>query len=207
MFQSRCTVLPMTQSPGPIQGPLQPQYPAPPPPEKKPLSKTKKVLIAVGGFVAFLIWASSCSAILDSDSSVTATPSPTVTVTASVGTAPAPTPSSSAPVVRKPPPTEKAPPPLTKAQEQAIGSAEDYLDTGHFSKKGLIKQLVYEGYSKADAAFAVDHIKVNWNEQAAGTAEDYLDTSHFSRKGLIDQLKYEGYTQSQAEYGAKKAGL
>jgi hypothetical protein len=101
----------------------------------------------------------------------------------------------------------KSTPSLTKSQEQAIGSAEDYLEYSHFSKSGLIGQLKYEGFSKADATFAVNHIKIDWNEQAAGTAQDYLDNQHFSRSGLISQLKYEGYTQSQAEYGVRKVGL
>ena len=100
-----------------------------------------------------------------------------------------------------------AKPTMTKAQEQAIGAAEDYLNSSHFSKSGLIDQLEYEGHSAKDAKFAVAHIKVSWNEQAAGAAEDYLNSSHFSRSGLIEQLKYEGYTQTQAVYGVNKAGL
>ena len=112
-----------------------------------------------------------------------------------------------APAPKPKPAPAPAKPTMTKAQEQAIGSAESYLDFSNFSKKGLIEQLVFEDFSKADAKFAVAHVKVNWNEQAAGAAESYLDLSHFSRQGLIDQLKFEGYTQSQAEYGVEKAGL
>jgi Host cell surface-exposed lipoprotein len=107
----------------------------------------------------------------------------------------------------KPAPKAKATPTLTRSQEEAIGAAEDYLASSHFSKKGLIEQLKYEGYSTKDATYAVEHIKVNWNEQAAGAAEDYLASSHFSRKGLIEQLMYEGYTKAQATYGVDKAGL
>jgi Host cell surface-exposed lipoprotein len=59
---------------------------------------------------------------------------------------------------------------MTKSQEQAIGSAEDYLEYSHFSKKGLIEQLEYEDFSKKDARFAVEHVKVDWNKQAAGSA-------------------------------------
>lgn len=100
-----------------------------------------------------------------------------------------------------------APKKLTAAQEQAIGTAGDYLDYGHFSRKGLIDQLEYEGFSKADATFAVDSLKVDWNAQAVGTAKDYLDTGHFSRKGLIEQLEYEGFTTAQAKHGVTGAGL
>jgi hypothetical protein len=102
---------------------------------------------------------------------------------------------------------------LTKSQEQAIGSAKSYLEFSGFSRKGLIQQLssdAGEGYSKADATYAVDHIEVNWNEQAAKSAKAYLAMTHFSRKGLIQQLESsagDGYTHAQALYGVSKAGL
>jgi hypothetical protein len=94
---------------------------------------------------------------------------------------------------------------LTSGQENALGTAEDYLSMSGFSRSGLIEQLVFEGYSTKDAAFAVDHLNVDWNEQAARSAEDYLSMSGFSRSGLIEQLVFEGYTRAQAEYGADKA--
>jgi hypothetical protein len=99
------------------------------------------------------------------------------------------------------------PPPLTISQEQAIAMAEDYLDYMPFSESGLVEQLEYEGFSTADAQFAVNHIHVNWNEQAAAMAEDYLDYMPFSRAGLIEQLEYEGFTTAQATYGVNQAGL
>lgn len=98
-------------------------------------------------------------------------------------------------------------PNMTKAEEQAVGSAEDYLSYQAFSKSGLIEQLKFEGFSKKDATFAVNHINVNWKKQAAKSAENYLEMQHFSRSGLIDQLQFEGFTEAQAEYGVDKAGL
>jgi hypothetical protein len=106
-----------------------------------------------------------------------------------------------------PPPPEPEAPEETAGQQNARESAEAYLDTAPFSRSGLIKQLKYEGYSTADATYAVNAVSPNWNEQAAKAAQAYLDTSSFSRSGLIQQLKYEGYTQAQAEYGARKAGF
>ncbi|KAA0117403.1 hypothetical protein CIW51_12610 [Mycolicibacterium sp. P9-22] len=76
-----------------------------------------------------------------------------------------------------------------------------------FSREGLIEQLEYEGFSAADATFAVDSITVDWNVQAAKSAQDYLEMSGFSRSGLIEQLVYEGFTPAQAEYGVAAAGL
>jgi len=113
-----------------------------------------------------------------------------------------------APEVEEIPEVTEAPEPeLTSGQENAIGAAEGYLDYSAFSKSGLIKQLEFEKYSKADATFAVDNIEVDWNEQAVKAAKDYLDYSSFSRGGLIEQLKFEGYTVKQAAHGATGAGL
>ena len=101
----------------------------------------------------------------------------------------------------------------TAGQENARRSAETYLDTMAFSRKGLIEQLsssAGEGYSRADATYAVNHIDVDWNEQAAKAAQNYLDTMPFSRQGLIEQLSSDagdGYTHAQAVYGANQAGL
>ena len=59
------------------------------------------------------------------------------------------------------PEPEETEPEMTVAQEQAVGKAEDYLNGQHFSKKGLIDQLKYEGFSKKQAEFAVEHIDVS----------------------------------------------
>jgi hypothetical protein len=93
------------------------------------------------------------------------------------------------------------------SQQNAVRTAEDYLDVSAFSRQGLIDQLVYSEFSTEDATFAVDHITVDWNEQAAKAAKDYLDVSGFSRGGLIDQLVYSGFTPAQAEYGVAATGL
>jgi hypothetical protein len=96
---------------------------------------------------------------------------------------------------------------LTRAQENAILQARNYLDFTSFSRSGLIEQLEYEGYSRADATFAVDYIHVNWKRQAWLKAEEYLDYSPFSRSGLIEQLEFEGFTHAQAVHGVNRAGL
>ena len=93
------------------------------------------------------------------------------------------------------------------SRQNAVESAESYLQYSSFSRSGLIEQLEYEGYSKSDATYAVDTLDVNWKEQAAKSAESYLEFSSFSRSGLIDQLMYEGFTRSEAEYGASSVGL
>ena len=93
------------------------------------------------------------------------------------------------------------------SRANALQAARDYLSTMAFSRKGLIEQLRYEGYSMSDSVYAVDHCRANWNTQAKLAAKEYLHTMPFSRKGLIDQLKYDGFTASQAAYGVSKSGL
>lgn len=115
----------------------------------------------------------------------------------------------------EPEPTKeaKAEPELTESQQQAIATAQDYLDFQAFSRLGLIDQLSSEygdAFPKKDAEFAVDSLDVDWNEQAAKAAQEYLDYDSFSRQGLIDQLssKYgDQFTVEQATYGVDQTGL
>ena len=128
-------------------------------------------------------------------------PAETVTVTE---TQPAPA---------KPKPAQAKPKPAqavdesneTSDQRNARETATDYLAYSSFSRTGLIQQLKYEGFSKADAEYAVDSINVDWKQQAVKTAKDYLEYSSFSRSGLVEQLVYDGFTREQAEYGVQKA--
>jgi hypothetical protein len=104
------------------------------------------------------------------------------------------------------PTPEPAEPEMTSGQENAVESAESYLEYSGFSREGLIQQLssdAGEGFAKADATFAVNHVDVNWNEEAVESAQDYLDYSSFSSDGLIEQLSSsagEGFTLAQAQY-------
>ena len=59
--------------------------------------------------------------------------------------------------VNKPEPKavqEKAEP--TIAEDQAMLSAQDYLDYSSFSRTGLIDQLVFEGFTQKQATFGVN---------------------------------------------------
>ncbi|MBF0779770.1 MULTISPECIES: Ltp family lipoprotein [unclassified Granulicatella] len=89
---------------------------------------------------------------------------------------------------------------LTRQQQNAIKTAESYLQYTSFSKAGLIEQLKFEKYSDEDARFAVENIEVDWNAQALKKAKEYLDYSSFSDEGLYDQLIYEKFTESEARY-------
>ena len=95
----------------------------------------------------------------------------------------------------------------TVSQKNAIRKANDYLKTMAFSKKGLMEQLEFEGFSTEDAVYAVEKIDVNWQEQAVKKAKDYLDTMAFSRSGLIEQLEFEGFSNEDAVYAADQMGF
>ncbi|SDL18386.1 Ltp family lipoprotein [Tessaracoccus oleiagri] len=92
------------------------------------------------------------------------------------------------------------------SQAQAMRAAQEYLDFMPFSRAGLIDQLEYEGFTTADATYAVDHIGADWNAQALREAKSYLEIFYFSEAGLIDQLLYDGYTEAQATYGVRNSG-
>lgn len=102
---------------------------------------------------------------------------------------------------------------LTPSQQNAIRSAQSYLDFMAFSRLGLIDQLSSEygdQYPVEDATFAVDSLNVDWNEQAIKAAKSYLDFQAFSCQGLIDQLSSDygdQYTVEQATVGAQAAGI
>jgi hypothetical protein len=76
-------------------------------------------------------------------------------------------------------------PSFTPSQENAIRSAQQYLDYTAFSAQGLVDQLIYEQFSADDANFAVFMLGADWNEQAAKSAAQYLDYTAFSCGSLI----------------------
>lgn len=117
-----------------------------------------------------------------------------------------------APVATKAPAPEKpAAPAETSGQRNARRAAANYLDFAPFSRAGLIQQLssdAGDGYSVADATYAVDSLKTDYNEQAYRAAKNYLSFTAFSRQGLIEQLSSSAgdkYTKAQATFGADKA--
>jgi hypothetical protein len=101
-------------------------------------------------------------------------------------------------------PAPKAPT-MTPGQENALESAESYLDGQAFSKKGLGRQLRFEQFSPADAQWAVNHVKADWMAEAVESATGYLDGQSFSRAGLEHQLRFEGFTPGQAQHGVQVA--
>ena len=93
----------------------------------------------------------------------------------------------------------------TMGERMALASAKNYLRVSAFSKKGLIDQLEFEGYTTEEATYAVNNCGANWKEQAVKSAKNYLKIMPFSKQELIEQLEFEGYTTEEATYGVEQA--
>lgn len=165
---------------------------APTAPETNGTSTRKKILIGAGGIILAL---AALSAVTPSRN-----PTPLVIPSAEA---------SAKPAVQSAPESTAAPagPQYTVAQQNAIESAQSYLAFAGFSRSGLIEQLEFEKYSKADATLAVDSLGADWKAEAAESAKSYLNLTSFSRSGLIEQLEFEGFTHAESVYGVTQAGL
>ena len=96
--------------------------------------------------------------------------------------------------------------------QQAVDSAKSYLSEGQgFSEQGLLQQLTTnagEGFTEAQAEYAINSLHPDWDGQAVDSAKSYLgDGEGFSRSSLIQQLTSSygaGFTEAQAEYAVNK---
>jgi hypothetical protein len=195
--------------------PYQPWPPQPTPPAVPPKRKSRVGLvvgIVAGAVVLLVVLLGIIGAALAGNQSAGKTPSVTTPTefhgAGAVGD-PVDSPDlalpTTEPAAAEPAPTAAAAAPISAEQANANGTAADYLSSQHFSRKGLIDQLKYDGFSTKIATRAVDAQKADWNQQAVEVAHDYLGSMHFSKSGLLEQLKYDGFTASQAAYGVSKA--
>lgn len=167
-----------------------------------------KVLTGIGAFFLIVGIASVAGAGSNADKGPDASDSPpSVTQTQSPAATTAPV-ATKAAVTQAPKP---AAPAETSGQRNAKRAAKNYLSLTPFSRKGLIQQLsssAGDGYSVAEATYAVDALHENWRAQAVLAAKKYLSLTPFSRSGLIEQLESSAgdkYTHAEAAYGADKA--
>jgi hypothetical protein len=97
-----------------------------------------------------------------------------------------------------------------RANSRALQSAESYLAMSGFSKQGLYEQLsssAGEGFTPAQAQYAVDHVGADWNKEAVESARSYLQMMPMSKAELIEQLSSsagDGFTYEQALYAVNK---
>jgi hypothetical protein len=192
-------------------------YPAPQTPAPKPPKKKHTALKVIGGLFGGLILIGAVASAFDPAPTAklpttVATPGVQSTYDPGINTPEAkpstkPTEAVKPTVAPSPRVTKKPAPAMTAAQEQAVGTAQEYLNVQGFSRSGLIGQLKFEGFGAKDAAYGADHAGADWNEEAVKVAKSYLTVQNFSRAGLVDQLEFEGFTAKQAAYGVKGAGL
>ena len=109
--------------------------------------------------------------------------------------------------------SKPAEPKVSMEEQQAVASAQDYLDYGAFSKDGLIDQLSSEygeAFPKDVATRAVESLDTDWSAEAVESAESYLEFDSFSCSGLVDQLSSEygeQFTVKQAKHAGITVGL
>jgi len=183
--------------------PPPPRYAPPQPPQRKNHTGLKVLTGIAGGFLLLIVIAVAASPSKPSASTTQAgAPAATAASAGAASSAPAAAPADTQPAG-------------TVSELQALAAAQGYLGDGQgFSRQGLIDQLDSSsgnGFSVADATWAVDHSGANWDDQAVKCAKGYMsDGQGFSRQSLIEQMTSaygSRFTQAQAEYAADKIGL
>ena len=78
----------------------------------------------------------------------------------------------------------------------------------HFSRHALSGQLQIEGFTSAEADYAVDNCGADWNEQALLKAEEMVsDGSNYSAMAVKEMLLSNyGYTGDEAEFAVQNCG-
>lgn len=90
----------------------------------------------------------------------------------------------------------------TTRTAMAENARDNYFDFMAFSCDGLIGQLMFDGYSYQEAAYAAHTYSGNWETQAAIAAYLYRETASIRKRSeMINQLLFDGFTMWQAEVG------
>lgn len=95
---------------------------------------------------------------------------------------------------------------VTQGERNAEQSARQYVGSMDFSEKELFDQLLYEGFTEAEARYGVEHCGADWYAEALDSAKGYVGSMSFSEEELYDQLLYDGFTESQARHGVQGCG-
>ena len=164
------------------------------------------VLIGFGAFITLII-VISVAAAGGSHPTATKTPANPPAATSSAPAAPAEPAVTQAPAI-------PAAPAMTVSQQQAVTAARNYLGMGSgFSAYSLNQQLTSSygnGFSQADAQFAISYLNPDWNAQAVDAARGYMKMGGFSAASLTQQLTStygNGFTPAQAAHAVTKVGL
>ena len=102
---------------------------------------------------------------------------------------------------------------VPREYENALRSAQQYLDFAGFSEAGLYDQITSEyadQYSPEAAQYALENVNADYFAEAVESAENYLDTMPMSGPELYDQLTSEygeQFTAEQAQHAVEAVGL
>ena len=93
--------------------------------------------------------------------------------------------------------------------QSAFDSAKYYLDNEEGGSKHALLQRVALGvperYSKAEATYAVNHVRVDWNARAVEGAKGRLESQGLSKRSLMWYLTAaDGYSKSEATYAVSR---
>lgn len=103
-------------------------------------------------------------------------------------------------------PQVQAPVTVTTGMKNAVKKAKSYIKISGFSRKDLISQLEYNGFTEVESIYGADNCGADWNNECLEKAQSYIKISGFSRQDLINQLAYNGFTDSEILYGVDNCG-
>lgn len=94
----------------------------------------------------------------------------------------------------------------TQSELNALNKAQSYSDHQYMSKNRLYRQLTSsygEGFTAAEAQYAIEHVKADWNYNALQTGKHYYTRQNMSKSRVYQQLVSpygEDFTPEQAQY-------
>jgi hypothetical protein len=93
----------------------------------------------------------------------------------------------------------------SEAEAEAVEDAKNREPHTPRSPKRLMLHLTLaDGFSKAEATYAVSHAGRDWNAEAVMAAKSALDADAHSKSQLIKKLKLKGFTDAQVRYAVEK---
>ncbi len=85
---------------------------------------------------------------------------------------------------------------VTTGQEEALEAAKGWLKYNYYGPTGLKNALMGNGYSEADADYAVANCGADWTEQCNKKVENYVSYG-YSESTIRFFLEGEGFTEEQ----------
>ena len=81
-----------------------------------------------------------------------------------------------------------------------------YLESGAFSRLGLLERLEADSFPTASAEKAIDNANIDWNAQAVRMAQEMLSIQSMPYAELVNALEFKGFTPEEAAYGVDNCG-